>query len=355
MKRIYKNALPQDKDIVCEDGKITYIGKTAEKGVDLGGLSVFPGLVDIHAHGCAGYDTMDAGNLAPMSRFLASRGTTSWLATTMTAPAEDIRRVVNIDIPKIPNAAEILGFHLEGPYISPDYNGAQLKKYIKKPDTEEFNTFQNIKLVTIAPETDENFEFIKKCTARVAIGHTAADYETALKAVEAGASCLTHTFNAMPPLHHRAPGPIGAAIDKNIYVQVICDGFHIHKSVIYALFKIFGKERMILISDSMRAAGMPDGEYEFGGQSISVRNKAAYTSDGTIAGSTSTLFDCVKKAIEFGIPAEDAFAMASETPCRYLGIGNKGRLKKGCDADFIAVDENYDLKCVVINGEKINY
>lgn len=355
MKTVYKNIDSDNNDIICEDGKITYIGKTNESGIDLSGLSVYPGLIDIHAHGCAGFDTMDGSALLPMSEFLARSGTTSWLPTTMTAPADKIRKVVNTAAPSSKNAANILGFHLEGPYISPEFKGAQNIKYIKKPDIDEFKTFQNIKIITIAPELDSNFKFIKNCSARISIGHTGANYETTAKAIESGASCLTHTFNAMPPLHHRDPGPIGAAIDKNIYIQVICDGFHIHKSVITALFRTFGSSRMILISDSMRATGLTDGEYEFGGQKIKVTNKQAYTPDGAIAGSTSTLFECVKKAIEFGIPKDEAFSMASKTPAEYLGLKTKGQIKPGFDADFIAADKNLNLKCIVIGGEKINY
>ena len=170
--------------------------------------------------------------------------------------------------------------------------------------------------------------------------------------MDAGAMCLTHTFNAMPPLHHRNPGPIGAAIEKNIYAQVICDGLHIHKSVIQMLYRTFGADRMVLISDSMRATGMPDGEYEFGGQKITVTNKVARTEDGAIAGSTSTLFTCVKKAVEFGIPMPDAFKMASETPAKLMKL-NKGRIAAGFDADIITVSKNLDLTRVFINGNPV--
>ena len=205
-------------------------------------------------------------------------------------------------------------------------------------------------MVTLAPELCGSDEFIKKCTSVVSIGHTDCDYNTACNAINSGAKCLTHTFNAMPPLHHRNPGPIGAAIDKNIYVQVICDGLHIHPSVIRTLYRLFGKERMILISDSMRATCLSDGEYEFGGQTITVTNGVARTPEGAIAGSTSTLIQCVKKAIEFGISEEDAFYMASRTPAVLMGE-NKGLIKEGFDADLISVDDNLNIDKVIINGE----
>jgi len=207
-----------------------------------------------------------------------------------------------------------------------------------------------VKIVTIAPETEGGIEFIEKCKCIVSIGHTNADYETTIKAIEAGANCLTHTFNAMPPIHHREPGVIGAAVSKNIYAQVICDGIHIHKGAIQILYKLFGAERMILISDSMRATGFPDGEYELGGLKVYVKGKEARLSDGTLAGSVSTLLDCVKCAMCFGIPEEDAVKMASETPANLLGI-NKGKIMVGYDADFITVDDKFNLKKVIISGK----
>ena len=352
MKTILKNAGNFKDDIVIEDGKIVHIGKTSEPGIDLGGDFVFPGLIDIHSHGCIGYDTMDGNYLGEIAEFEAKNGITTWYPTTMTMSIDKIKSVVNPEIPRFENAANIAGFHMEGPYISPKYKGAQNEKYIKSPVMAEFNEFNNIKMVTLAPELDGSIDFIKECPAVVSLGHTAADYETAAAAMDAGAMCLTHTFNAMPPLHHRNPGPIGAAIEKNIYAQVICDGLHIHKSVIQMLYRTFGADRMVLISDSMRATGMPDGEYEFGGQKITVTNKVARTKDGAIAGSTSTLFTCVKKAVEFGIPMRDAFKMASETPAKLMKL-NKGRIAEGFDADIITVSKNLDLTRVFINGTPI--
>lgn len=348
---IFKNCLINDSltDIKTENGKIAELGKFDSNGIDLKGAKVFAGLIDIHSHGCIGYDTMDGNRLCEMSEYIAKHGVTSWFPTTMTMDMEAIKKVVNINLPKC-GGAEVLGFHMEGPYISKKYKGAQNEKYIKNPDIDEFETLKNIKMVTIAPELEGSMEFIRQCGAVVSIGHTDADYDCAYNAIKHGVKCLTHTFNAMPALHHRTPGPIGAAIDGNIYVQVICDGLHIHKSVIKMLYRTFGDGRMILISDSMRATGLDDGEYEFGGQEITVKNSVARTHDGAIAGSTSTLLQCVKKAIEFGIPEKSAFKMASETPATLLGI-NKGRLSEGYDADFIAVDENYGVIMTVIGGE----
>lgn len=350
---IYKNAVLNGKtvDIKVCDGKIEAIGNFDESGIDLGGCRVYAGLVDIHSHGCIGFDTMDGEYLNEMSLYMAKNGTTSWLPTTMTMGIDKIKSVVNIDITEI-KGANVLGFHAEGPYINEKYKGAQNAEYIKTPSIEEFNEFKNIKLVTVAPEVPGGTDFIEKCGCTVAIGHTDADYDCCCEAMDKGAACLTHTFNAMPPLHHRNPGPVGAAIEKNAYVQVICDGTHLHKSVVMMLYRTFGSDRMVLISDSVRATGLQDGEYELGGQMTTVKNSVARLSDGTIAGSTSTLFQCVKKAIEFGIEPDEAFKMASLTPSVLIGV-DKGRLEVGKDADFIAVDENMDLKYSVVKGKII--
>lgn len=350
MRNIYKNVKLNGKivDVTTEEGKITYIGKTDEDGIDLGFCRILPGLIDVHTHGCGGYDTMD-GKLEEMACIYAENGVTSWLPTTMTADSETLKCISQIDISEI-KGANILGFHFEGPYISEKYKGAQNPEYIKNPDINEFSQFSNVKMVTVAPEVGGGIDFIKKCDCIVSIGHTDADYETTIKAIEAGANCLTHTFNAMPPIHHREPGVIGAAAMKNIYAQVICDGLHIHKGAINILYKLFGSDRMILISDSMRATGLPEGEYDLGGLNVFVKGNEARLSDGTLAGSVSTLFNCVKCAIEFGIPENDAVKMATETPAELLGV-NKGKVEVGFDADFITVDDEFNLKNVIIGGE----
>lgn len=350
MKTVFKNAMISGKitDITVHDGKIHKIGKSEENGFDLKGCKVYAGLIDVHTHGCMGYDVMD-GNPNLMSKFYAKSGVTSYLPTTMTGDAEKIRRITETDIFE-QRGSNILGFHLEGPYISDEYKGAQNGKYIKNPDLKEFEKFKNVKMVTVAPELEGSLEFIKNCNCIVSLGHTAADYNTAMEAFGAGACCLTHTFNAMPPLHHRNPSLIGAAFDKNAYVQVICDGLHIHPSVIRMLYKMFGSDRMILISDSMRATGLSDGTYELGGQTVTVRGNSARLADGTLAGSVSTLLDCVKCAVRFGISEAEAFKMASLTPAKLLGV-NKGKLAEGYDADFIALDNNLNLVTTVINGK----
>ena len=349
--KVFKNLNLNGKitDIVCDGGIIKSVGKTDAKGVDLGGRKVYPGLIDIHTHGIGGFDTMDAvpEKTAPL---YAACGTTTFYPTTMTASHGDIVRAIKVNTAVV--GATIEGFHLEGPYINKKYCGAQNTEYIRNPDVSEFAGFDNVKIVTLAPELDGAEEYIKKSPAVICVGHTAADYAAVCAAADAGLKCVTHTFNAMPPLHHREPAVGGAAYDKNLYVQVICDGIHIHPAVIRMLYKLFGAGKMILISDSMRATLLPDGEYDLGGQKTIVKNKIARTETGALAGSTSTLFDCVKHAVEFGIPERDAFRMASETPAKMMGL-KKGAIKVGYACDFIALDEKGDIAAVVIGGEKV--
>ena len=351
MALIYKNAKVNGElvDIKTDNGKIVKIGKFDEDGIDMKGYKVYPGLFDIHIHGCAGYDTMDGNHLDEMSEYLAQNGVTSWLPTTVTVDIKDIKSVTNINIINT-KGANVEGFHAEGPYIGKKYKGALNEKYIKSPDVDEFKELENVKIVTMAPDLEGAMDFIKDCGCIVALGHTEAGYGCSAEAIENGANCLTHTFNAMAPLHHREPGPIGAAIDKGIYVQVISDGTHLHPSIVRMLYKLFGTERMVLISDSMSATGIADGEYMLGGQKVYVKDAVARIENGAIAGSTSNLFMCVKKAIEFGIPEEDAFKMASLTPAEMLNM-KKGKIEAGYDAEFIAVDDNLELKMCIIRGE----
>ena len=349
---IINNALVNGKlkNIVITNGLIEEITESSvPNGFDAKGKRVIPGLIDVHSHGCIGLDTMDA-EFEEMCRFLALNGTTSWLPTTMTMDYESLQKVCSAKTDFM--GTNILGFHFEGPFISKKYKGAQNEKYIKNPSVADFLMFDNVKMITIAPELEGSMEFIEavsnKCV--VSIGHTDCDYETAVKAIEKGANCITHMYNTMPPLHHRNAGPIGAGFEKGIYAQIICDGFHVSKPVVLASYKMFGEERLTLISDSIRPAGLPDGEYESGGLKVIVDNKTARLEDGTIAGSYATLWDCVRKAVEFGIPFDSAVRMATATPAEMLKV-NKGKVAVGFDADLLIIDDKMDIETVIINGE----
>ena len=347
----YKNARLNGAlvDLGVRDGKFAFIGKTDEAGIDLAGRDVFPGLIDIHCHGAVGYDVLgDASHLEEMSVFFAKNGITTWYPTTG-GSKEEILNVIKTPLEGLRGCC-MPGYHLEGPYLSPNSLGACAPDSIKNPDLSDFEGHDEIKLITVAPELDGAIEYIKQTKAHVAIGHTTADYDTAMRAIEAGADCLTHTFNAMPAFHHRNPGVIGAAIDGGIYAQVICDGVHLHKSVVIALYRIFGK-KMILISDAVRGLGLPDGEYlKQGRYRRIIKDGVIRTPEGNLAGSASHLYTGVRKAIEFGIPREDAFYMASTAPAEYMGL-NKGRIQVGFDADFLVVDSENNLLKTVIGGK----
>ncbi len=339
------------KNIYIEDGVIYGITAAEDEpdAVDCTGLSAIPGLIDIHTHGCVGADTMDA-EFEKLCDAWAVNGTTSVYPTTMTMDYESLKKVTEAkrDVP----GAQILGFHMEGPYINAEKKGAQNGSYVRNADLNEFANLPGMKLITIAPECGDNMDFIKNVKDTVVcIGHTNCNYDQAVEAINNGASCLTHTFNAMPPFAHRDPGPIGAAVTENIYVQVITDGLHVHKAACLALYKIFGTERMVIISDSLRAAGLCDGEYEFGGQLIDVVDGVARVKSGAIAGSTSFLWDCVKSASDMGIPFDDAVKMATETPAKLMGLKYKGKLEQGYDADIVLFDENRNIQKVIIKGE----
>ncbi len=338
------------KSVKISDGKIEKIAENTACGdFDAHGNRLISGLIDIHTHGCMGMDTMDA-DFEKMCKYYADHGTTAFLPTTMTMGYDALKKVTTAKTDFL--GAKILGFHFEGPYISKKRKGAQNEQYIKNPSAEEFGQFENVKMVTLAPELEGAEDFIKQVSpyCAVSIGHTDCDYETAFNAIESGASCLTHIYNAMPPLHHRNPGPIGAAIEKNIYAQLICDGLHISKPVVLATYRAFTAGKLILISDSIRSAGLPDGIYDSGGLQVTLKNGVARLQDGTLAGSSAMLIDCVKTAVKFGIPFYDALKAASENPAKLLGL-NKGRVAEGYDADLLIVDSEINIKTVIIGGK----
>lgn len=349
-QRILKNVTVNGEltDIVIEGGKIAAIGKTDLPGEDRKGEKAYPGLIDIHTHGALGTSVSNGGHLLELSKYQSSHGVTAWFPTTTTISTEDLISVTH-EKTDFNEGARIMGFHLEGPYINKKYKGAQNEDFIKNPSLEELKKFKNVKMITIAPELPGAYEFIEKCGCKVIIGHTDADYETALGAIRKGADCLTHTFNAMPPLHHRNPGVIGAAIQADAWVQIICDGLHVHKSVIKMLYKTFGK-KMIVISDSVNPAYLPDGEYDYDGHAVIMKDGECRLTDGTIAGSSHSALYGVQKLVSWGIPEEDAFYAATKAPATYAGLTTKGELKEGFDADIILLDNELNLKETIIGG-----
>ncbi|MDD4368130.1 MAG: N-acetylglucosamine-6-phosphate deacetylase [Oscillospiraceae bacterium] len=352
------------KDLILEDGKIKAIlkpGAPYTKQQDIlnaRDLKILPGLIDIHIHGSRGADTMDGTPeaLQTVSRHLASQGVTAFLPTTMTTPIAELEQAFNNH--PVLDGAQALGFNMEGPFISPKKRGAHLESCIRKPTAAEFSDYLNrakIKVVTIAPEMPGALDFISRFGDQVvcSIGHTTADYDTAMEAIRRGARSLTHTFNAMPPLLHRDPGVIGAAVKSGIYGELIADGVHIHPAVVYCAYRLFGDDRLILISDAMRAAGLPDGHYELGGQPVLVNHGVARTEDGTIAGGTSNVWIGLKNAVNFGIPESSAVKMVTRNPARLIGeYDHKGSIEEGKDADLILLRDDLTLEHVIIGGKR---
>lgn len=339
---------------------------TQQEIIDASGLIMIPGLVDIHFHGCRGADMCDGTveALDVITSYEASVGVTSVCPATMTIPRDELLCVMkNAGDYTYHGGAHLVGINMEGPFISPSKKGAQAAENIMHCDYEYFRQLQDaanglIKLVDIAPEEPGAFEFIDKAKDEtvISIAHTAADYDTAKEAIEHGASHATHLYNAMPSLHHRNPGVIGAVRDsQKCHVELICDGVHIHPSVIRATFAMFGAERMILISDSMRATGLEDGEYTLGGQPVTVRGNLATLHDGTIAGSATNLMDCMRFAInEAGISLEDAIMCATANPAKEINIFDEaGSISVGKKADFVLLNNALDIVSVYIDGKEI--
>ena len=352
-------------DVSFAGGDILSVSEHESGGrvVDCAGCFVLPGLTDIHLHGCAGHDLSEATPeaLAAMAAFEYSRGVTAFCPATMTLPDGEITRILRGAAAYAKSAdtsatAEMVGLHLEGPFVSEKKCGAQNKAYIQKPSADRLRRWQTaaeglIRLVTIAPETEGALDLIRECAGefRFSLGHTACGYDTAAAAFSAGADHVTHLFNAMPAFLHRDTGLIGAAFDaENCFAELICDGVHVSAPAVRAAFKLFGDDRIVLISDSMEAAGMPDGDYSLGGQRVIKRGRRAELADGTIAGSVSTLYDCLLKAVEFGIPLESAVKAATRNPCLSAGLfGRYGSIEAGKAARFLVLRES-DLSIMTV-------
>ncbi len=349
------------RDVYIENGMIAASENELSNFdiVDATGHYVLPGLIDIHSHGACGHDFSD-GDTEGLRQILAyerSCGITSYCPTSMTLPNDQLIHIFEeaSKLEHSPELAHIAGFNMEGPFLDYKKKGAHKEEYISTPYVQFFqecNAASNyrIRLVTLAPNRKDSLSFIQELheETNISLGHTSADYETCKKAFEMGANHVTHLYNAMQPFGHRDPGLIGAAAENDsCMVELICDGIHIHESVVRATFKLF-PHRVVLISDSMRAVGLGNGTYDLGGQQVNVNGKLATLKDGTIAGSASNLFDCLKKAIAFGIPIPDAIAAATINPAKSIGIDNVvGSLEPGKRADIILVTSDWQLLQVI--------
>ena len=354
-------------DIEIQDGKILRVGKDLPRkeedlAVDCGGeYTVVPGFVDVHIHGCAGADTCDGTreSLETMARFLLSHGVTSFCPTTMTTGRDVMEQALLAakDVMEHPveEGARVVGVNMEGPFISKERKGAQKEEDILAPDLELFRHFWEIsggiiRLVDIAPEQPGGLEFAREASklCTVSIAHTTADYCQAKAAFDSGITHATHLFNAMSGLNHRAPGVVGAVLeDQRVRGELICDGFHIHPSVLRTAFQVLG-DRALVISDSMRANGMPEGEpFDLGGQMVTVREGKATLEDGTLAGSVSNLHQEVKNLVSFGIPFPQAVKAATLIPARAIGLDQEiGSIAPGKKADLVVLDQQLEIAAV---------
>ncbi len=355
---------------VTEDGRFGAIlpNQVPADAIDLQGATVIPGLVDVHNHGNSGCDFSDGDyhGLKKMARYLAQNGITSFAPASMTLPypvlekAFATARQLHDEMPA--GHSRLMGIQMEGPYFSEKKKGAQNGEYLKNPDFAGFKALYDgcgglVGIVDVAPELPGAAEFVeqasKLCT--VSVAHTDSDYDHARTAFDRGATHLTHLFNAMPGIHHRNPGVIPAAAENpRVRAELICDGLHVHPASVRLAFSIFGGERMVLISDALRCCGMPDGEYELGGQQVTLSGGIAKLSDGTIAGAATNLFEGLKNAILFGVPEEDALRAATMNPACALGVQDQvGAIATGRYADFIVCRSDYTGCRVFMGGVEI--
>ncbi len=365
------------RDVLVEDGKILKVAEEGELSsisddtvLDGKGMYLIPGLTDIHFHGCVGYDFCDGTEEAieAIARYEAKNGVTTICPATMTFSEEILtgicetaRKYREEDADRHAGAA-LAGINMEGPFISMEKKGAQNPAYIHKPDEGMYRRLQEasgglIKLVDIAPETEDAMAFIKAVhgEAVCSLAHTTADYEISMEAFANGASHVTHLYNAMPPYTHRKPGLIGAAADTpGCEVELICDGVHIHPAVVRATLRMFGTDRVIMISDSMSATGMEDGMYSLGGQPVKVCGNLATLADGTIAGSATNLMRSLQVVVkDMGVPLETAVRLAAVNSAKSIGIyGEYGSITPGKVANLVLLDSDLNVKKVILNGEE---
>lgn len=350
-----QNAMILDADFSFRQGSLSF-SETIEEGggtpIECEGAYVLPGLVDVHTHGCLGFEANDkAVDYDRWQQFLLQNGVTTFLPTTVTDTKENIRYALS----KLQKA---VGVNMEGPYLSKEKRGAHAVEKICEVDLDFLKEVkERVKITTVAAEEGNNLQAVSAICdlgIRVSLGHSMADYDTACRAFAAGATQLTHTFNCCPPLSHRDPGLVGAALDNdNVFCEVISDGIHLHPAVVRMLYHNLGADRMVLISDAISATGLSDGQYTLAGLEVFVKEGQARLADGRLAGSTVTLYEAVRRAMGFNIPLADAVKMASATPAQALGLHSVGSLAVGKDADILVLNHDLSIRHVFYKGEQV--
>lgn len=339
---------------------------SASETIDVSGLFVVPGFIDIHVHGAMGSDTMDATGEAlwAMSEYYVRHGVTAFLPTTVTASVEDtlaaVRNVANT--PQNSSGARHLGIHLEGPCLSHEFRGAQPPQHLRAATPSEYRAWlesDQVRLITVAPEVEGVLDLIRigrQAGVEFALGHTSATYEQVLVAYEHGLRQATHTFNGMASLNHRIPGAVGAVLsDDRIWAQIIVDGIHVHPAVVKMLVQAKGINRTVIITDAIRATGMSDGDYALGDQLVHVKDGIARTDAGGLAGSTLTMDQALRNVMEFaGLSLVEAVPMLTRVPAASIGVENhKGSLVPGFDADMAILDQAYQVRMTIVGGKVV--
>lgn len=359
-------------DVITQIYVSNEISENSMETFDATDCYVLPGLTDVHFHGCNGHDFCEGTKEAfdTIAAFELTQGVTSICPATMTLSEEMLSHICqNAAIyhkaqksgEGKPDTADLIGIHMEGPFINAHKKGAQNEAYVQTPSAKKLRKWQKdakglVRLISLAPEVPGAISCIKECRNefRFSIAHTESDYDTALNALAAGADHVTHLYNAMPPFTHRAPGVIGAAADTpDAFVELICDGVHIAPSVVRATFHLFGDDRVVLISDSMEATGKPDGIYSLGGLEVHVQGNHATLTDGTLAGSVTPLYKCMLTAVSMGIPLECAVKAATINPCRSIGVDDQyGSINVNKKAHFLVLNKS-DLSIkAIIKGQR---
>ena len=370
--QVYIDHTFQKKTIYIQDGTINLLEadcQTSGTVFDAAGRRIVPGFIDIHTHGAVGVDINGASaeDLEKIGKFFAKNGTTSWLASILTDTEEQTSRAISQCIEYQASAgkgAQLLGIHLEGPFLASEFKGAMPEHLLKKGSADLAASYQrqangNIRYITVSPEVEGVLELIPRLRELgivVAMGHSGADYDTAMAAIQAGTAACTHTFNAMAPLHQHRPAIIGAALESDVYCEMICDGLHLHPAIVRMLWKTKGPQRLVAITDSIMAAGLPDGNYHLGVNQVVVeKGDAKLASDGTRAGSTLTQDRALRNLLSFtGLPLEEILPVLTENPAKLIGVyDRKGSIEDGKDADLVVLDEQNQVADVFLQGIRL--